>query len=136
MRAFVRLVIQHLILLGLLIFICIGLVFRQQIFGVSPVPAPQPRAAGSLAPRIAQPTEAPPAGGIAAGHPAPLSEEPAAPGVSAAATELASSAVPSTAPADGPAPAEASSAAAPVSGAIPGHPSQVPQFLSGEPVSQ
>ncbi len=154
MRAFVRLVAQHLILLSLLVFVCVGVVFRQQIFGLSASPGPQPESLHEPTQR-AEPATAPAspslvARGLQESTAAGPAAEVSAPPIGGAADDAAPTETAPTAQAtvSGPLPGE--SGGVPVPG-LPGPeaapaqitafqaasatPSQVPQYLSGEPVT-
>jgi len=149
MRAFVRLVAQHLILLILLVFVCIGVVFRQPIFAPSVARGPQPEGAGAhpSGGEVGAAVSPGPGAFAAPGSSAPQGAVAQMPG-SQAANEGALPEAPPSAGADAPAPAPlgqqglasgsivnsaltrgAASEAAPVP------PSQVPQYLSGKPVT-
>ncbi len=165
MRAFFRLVVQHLILLTVLVFVITGVLLRQQLFGLSsPVPS-GPQAIGSAQPEAELPapateTAGPPAPSADLTHPsAPQQEapqegpsEPAAPAQSDTPAPQALPGVPEPSvpsePAVSPEPsvpeppkepsagiAESAAHQAEPAASKPEHPRQVPQFLSGQPVS-
>jgi hypothetical protein len=138
MRAFFRLVVQHLILLTVLVFVITGVLLRQQLFGLSsPVPS-GPQAIGS-----AQPEAESPATETAGSAPSADLTHPSAqalPGVPEPSVPSEPSVSPEPSvpePPKEPSAGIAESAAhqAEPTASEPEHPRQVPQFLSGQPVS-